>query len=102
MEVGSDGASFQRKSTGMIVIASMAREQDGKRWVHLSCSHRIRLPTWEEVNEVRNDFLGRDKKAIHILETEEERESMHPNVLHLWHCLDEDPLPDFTRGTGSI
>ncbi len=28
--------------------------------------------------------------------------NIHPNVLHLFVCLDGDPLPDFTRGKGSL
>jgi hypothetical protein len=28
--------------------------------------------------------------------------NIHPNCLHLFCCLDGDPLPDFTGGMGTI
>jgi hypothetical protein len=28
--------------------------------------------------------------------------NIHPNCLHLFVCVDNDPLPDFTRGEGLL
>jgi hypothetical protein len=72
---------------------------DGKWWLHVSVSHPHKLPTWAELKEVKELFIGRDKKAIQILPNEKEYVNMHPYCLHLFHS-DEDGLPDFTHGGG--
>lgn len=101
IEVVEDGARWRHR-TGMVVLASASQELDGRRWLHVSCSRPRRLPNWSEFKEVKDIFIGRHKKAIQILPTQKEYVNIHPNVLHLFHCLDEDPLPDFTRGSGSL
>ena len=98
----SDGAAFTNKVSGLRVITSAAREADGKRWLHVSCSHADRIPEYEELKLVKEVFIGRDRKAIQVFASEKEHVNLNSFVLHLWCCLDGDPLPDFTRGTGSI
>ena len=95
-----DGMSYTDGK--LTVIISGAREQDGRRWVHLSVSHKDRIPAWRELRRVKDLFLGQDAKAISVLPAEREYVNLHPYVLHLWHCLDGDGLPDFTRNTGSL
>lgn len=101
-EVSMDGAMFRNRSKGVIVIATVMLEQDGKRWLHISASRRSRIPSWEDLKVVKNLFIGPKRKAIQILPCEAEYVNINPNVLHLWCCLDGDPLPDFTHGTGSL
>lgn len=71
-------------------------------WVHVSLSKPNKLPTWAEVREVKNIFIGRKEKAIMILPCDDEYVNIHPYCLHLWCNLNQDVLPDFTRGTGMI
>ena len=97
----ADGIRYVRRLPPMRAIVSVSKEYDGRRWVHLSLSHRDRLPTWRELRDAKEMFLG-DVYAYQVLPIRERYVNTHPNVLHLWHCLDENPLPDFTRGTGSI
>ena len=80
---------------GLRVIITVSREADGKRWLHVSCSHQDRLPSWDELREVKDIFIGRDELAVQVLPSETEYVNHHPYVLHLWHCLDGRPLPDF-------
>ena len=86
----------------MVLLVSGAEEEDGKRWLHLSVSRRDRLPSWPELREVKNLFLGREVMAVQVLPIESKYVNIHPNVLHLWRCVDADPCPDFTHGTGAI
>lgn len=81
----------------IVVIVSAAREADGRRWIHVSVSHRDRLPTWEELREVKDWIIGRAALAVQVLPRAEEYVNLHPNCLHVWHCLDGDPVPDFRR-----
>lgn len=79
-------------------LVSLNRERDGRRWMHLSISRSDRLPSWEELRDAKNELLGRHVKAIQVLPPEDEYVNIHPNVLHLWVCLDGDVLPDFRHG----
>jgi len=97
-----DGRAYFNGLLGLAVIVSAAVEQDGRRWLHLSVSHRDRLPKWREVVEVKELFLGVDRYAYQVLPPRDRYINIHPNVLHLWHCLDGDPLPDFTHGGKSL
>lgn len=98
----TDGARYRHPRKHLAVILTRCRELDRKRWVHLSVSHARRLPTWSELVKIRNWMLGKDAKAIQVIPPVSEHINIHPRVLHLYHCLDEDPLPDFTHGTGSL
>ena len=91
-----DGTRYIASVLGLAAIVSVAREPDGKRWVHLSVSHRHRLPKWRELRETKDLFLGRNVYAYQVLPPEDKYVNLHPRVLHLWHCLDGDPLPEFS------
>ena len=97
-----DGVKLLNIITGMTVIASVAREQDGKRWFHVSCAHPERMPTWNELLAVKDQIIGRDKTALQVIPPRAKHVNIHPNCLHLWHCIDGDVTPDFTQGSGSL
>lgn len=87
-EVGSRAQSLR-------VICTARTENDGKRWMHVSYSRRVRLPSYEDSCLVKEVFIGRDKLALALHVPESQHVNIHPNVLHLWHCMDGDPVPDF-------
>ena len=100
-----DGAKYLRASPPLLVkpivfsvIISGCRELDNKRWLHVSCAYADRLPTWKDLGEVKDLFIGKDKLALQVLPKESDYININPYVLHLWHCLDGDPTPDFTHG----
>jgi hypothetical protein len=66
-------------------------------WIHLSISHRDRIPIWDEIKEAKELFIGKDRKAIQVLPAEEHYYNQHPYTLHLWSCLGADALPEFTK-----
>lgn len=99
-DMAEDG--FRCVKRGMIVIASIAVELDKKSWLHVSMSFANRIPTYQEMKFVKNIFVGEDKKAIQIFPPESEHVNINSCCLHLWHCLNDDTLPDFTKGTGLI
>ncbi len=94
---GDDGCRYYHTRTGQLVILSVCREADGRRWVHLSTSFRRRLPTWEEMRVAKNLFLGREVTALQVLPRESEYVNVHPYTLHLWVCVDGDATPDFRK-----
>lgn len=102
VEYGEDGARWSHIFSGCSVIVSAHTEADGKRWLHVSVGHPARLPRWEELREVKDNFIGKDRLAIQVLPAAKDYVNINPNVLHLWCCLDDFRLPDFTGGSGSL
>ena len=93
----SHGAAYRSTKTQATAICSVDLEADGKRWVHLSVAHPNRLPTYQELSEARDVFLGEEARCIQVFAPKSEHVNIHKYCLHLWHCLDDDGLPDFRR-----
>lgn len=94
-----DGAKYHHGLRRLLVILSAAIEQDGRRWLHLSCSHADRIPKWSELVDVKETFLGLERYAYKVVPPRSRYVNINPRVLHLFACLDgEPPLPDFTHG----
>lgn len=96
-----DGARYVNHARKLIVILSAAVELDGKAWVHFSLSHFERIPTWGEFRTTKEAFLG-DVYAYQVMPPKENYVNINPRVLHLFHCLEGVPLPEFTQGGGSL
>ena len=88
--------------TELTVIMSGNLEADGRRWIHLSCGRRERMPNWEDLKTVKSLFLGDEATAIQVFPPQSQWVNIHKFVLHLWSPVDDLGLPDFTQGTGSI
>lgn len=95
------GGAYWHTLIPLMVICSACREEDGRDWAHFSMSHKDRLPTWEEFKAGKDIFLG-NVYAYQVFPPKEKYVNDHPHVLHLFHCLEGVPLPDFTRGRGTI
>lgn len=102
IERRSDGELWQNDKRQMRVIASVTTEQDGRKWLHLSMSHRNRVPTYDELTYMKRHWAGDDRKCIMVLPEKSEYININPYVLHLFCCLDGDPLPDFTQGKNTL
>ena len=100
---GIDGAAYRSRERNLAAMLSVSRELDGRVWMHMSVSHRSRIPTWQELAWVKSMFLG-DREAYQVLPPQRRYVNIHPHVLHLFALLEGDSaaLPDFTRGTGSL
>lgn len=90
-----DGARYRRKD-GLFVIVSAAIEDDGYPWLHVSLSRKKQLPAWEEIKYVKELFIGKDKYAYQIFPPTDKFVNIHPFVLHLWHPLKHQPIPEFS------
>jgi len=94
-----DGALYLCENRRLSVILSASMELDGKKWLHVSCAHPEKLPSWETLKTVKDIFVGRNRQAIQILPSEKRYININEYCLHLFCCLDDaDPVPDFTRG----
>jgi len=63
-------------------------------WLHISFSRQNRIPSYEELQLVKENFIGSDKKAIMVLPGREHYVNQHRYCLHLWYSKD-NPIPDF-------
>jgi len=99
----SGAARYQNARRGLGAILSCSIENDGRTWLHLSVSHRIRVPKWKELVDAKVVFLG-DREAYQVIPPKARYVNIDSRVLHLWALRDKDAsvLPDFTRGTRSI
>jgi hypothetical protein len=90
-------AEIYRSDTGMLVIIDECepdpREEFGTdkmpigRYKHISMSFIDRYPTWDEIKEVKNKFIGEDEFAFQMLPSKNYYVNVNPNVFHLWHFI---------------
>lgn len=89
------------KYTGLVVFSGET-DFEGDLWLHVSCSHRNKIPSWKELKEVKNIFVGPGRKAIQIFPKEGQYVNFCKTCLHLWCNLSRDIVPDFEKVTGTI
>lgn len=89
-------AKVWRRNDRLLVIAEVAVYQTIP-WLHVSCSFSDRIPTHDDLREVKTNFVG-DRLAVQIFPQESEYVNDMPFVLHLWAKLIGDRLtPDFRK-----
>lgn len=81
------GVAFQTGS--LRVIAS-----NGGGWDHVSVSMEHRIPTWSEMEFVREICFFEDETAMQLSVPRDQHKNIHPNCLHLWRPQEATiPLP---------
>ena len=90
-----DGARYYSRARKLSVILSAAIQEDGKPWVHFSLAHAHRIPTWGELRDCKQLFLG-NVYAYSVLPPREVYVNIDSRVLHLFHCIDGPQLPEFS------
>lgn len=100
---GADGLGAWRHGARRLhLIHSFGVEEDGQLWEHVSISRDDdTMPTWEQVRDVFHEVCGPDALGIIVIPPKQEHVNL-AEVAHAWHCMTRRPLPDFTRGLGSI
>ncbi len=105
-ERGYDGCCID--SLSLRVLASVAVERDGLKWLHLSLSRRDRLmPRWDDIQLMRAIFAPKDAHGYMCFPPESEYvhspgAGISIEVLHIFYCLDGRKLPDFRPDTESM
>jgi len=100
---GADGlGAWKHGARGLGLIHSVATEQDGELWEHISLSRTDgNMPTWEQVRDVFREVCGSDALGIIVVPPKSEHVNI-AEVAHVWRCLSRRPIPDFTHGRRSI
>jgi len=66
-ELPFDGLSKKyRRVDRLQVIATVDLHKDGRKWLHVSLSRHDRLPSYSDLLEVKDLFVGREHKAIQV------------------------------------
>jgi hypothetical protein len=100
---GRDGlGAWEHGARGLKLIHSVALEQDGQVWEHVSVSRRDgQMPSWVQLRDTFREVAGRDALGVVVIPPAAEHVDI-AEVAHVWHCLTRRPLPDFTHGGRSI
>lgn len=97
---GEDGIGLADRGS-LRFIHSIARELDGKVWAHVSLSRRDRsMPEWSQVRDVWWAFYP-DVAGVIVVAPQTEHVNK-AEVAHVWGCLTERAVPDFTHGLATI
>jgi len=99
--VNGFAAAFRNMESGLLAMLSCVKKSDERFWIHCSVSHADHIPTYMELIEVKNVFIGDDRKAIMVFPRKEVHVNLHPNCLHLFTCVSDDGLPEFAFQTPS-
>ena len=91
----SQGTGFKKKPQLLLVMTGLVIK-GGKIWFHVSVSSQDRVPNYSELMLVKNIFIGEENEAIQVFPSKKDKINDHPYCLHLWRCLEENPLPDFS------
>ena len=100
---GEDGLGAWRRTGkyGLRLIHSIAREDDGDVWTHLSLSRADKImPTWEQTRDVWR-LLFDQLVGVIVIPTADRHVSI-AEVAHVWGDMSRPTVPDFTRGLASI
>ena len=82
---------------GMSVIESIAIEDDGNTWLHVSFARKSRMPDYEDMARIRKIFFKETQKVIMIFPPKEKHVNIHPYCLHFFCCLSAKVLPEFSK-----
>lgn len=93
----ADGAKWALPATGQTAILTGGVEADGKRWLHFSTALPTRVPSWDDVVRAKEAILGPERLAVSVYVPRSQWISVDDFCLHLWSCLDGDPVPNFAR-----
>lgn len=87
---------------GRSVLISAGVKEDDSRWAHISVARQNRIPSYKDLAEVKDLFVGPDRYALQVFAPASEHVNLHPYCLHLWVPMDRYPLPNFVSEDGMI
>jgi len=82
---------------GLFVLGDVSIKDDGQLWYHVSFSRSKAIPNYGDCMFVKRTFFGADRWAIQIFPEDINHVNQHPKCLHLWHCLEGKPFPEFSK-----
>ncbi len=80
---------------GEVVAATTCDTANGQTRIHMSVSHEDRLPTWDEMKELREEILPMNRDFVMFFPKAEDYVNIHPNCLHILELKPSDKLNNF-------
>lgn len=77
-------SSWRHPLAGLFVMGSLSSFKDGTQAIHVSVSRKDRLPSWDEISKVKNEFIGEDVTAFHMIPKREDYVNLHVYCIHVW------------------
>lgn len=87
---------MSKKGDDKILISELV-EKDNMTYAHFSMAKKKGHMCYKDLVWLKKHLIGPDWPAVMVLPPEQEHINLHTECLHLWVCLDQDPLPDFRR-----
>jgi len=80
---------WKHKTIPLYVIWSIATTNIGSRWHHLQITHNDRIPSYDDLIKVKNEFLGYEIEAYQVLPKKSDYVNICDKCLHIWSPLSE-------------
>ncbi len=94
LTIGAVPVRVYESAFGLRVLVSQEdRGEATGLWLHVSVSRANKLPSWRDLREVKDLFIGRERCAIHMIPPEAFYVNVHPFTLHLFTRLDAPTVP---------
>ena len=74
---------------------------NGGGWDHVSVSHPLEIPNWEEMEVVKRMFFAENETAMQLHVPESVHINQHPNCLHLWRPQSQEEIERIKTAWGN-
>jgi len=92
------GRVFLHGDQDFKVVCSINKQADGNAWLHISFSRDSRIPNYDDVQRVKNIFVGPELYAYEVHPPQEIYLSLYRQCRHLWCPLEgEAVVPKFSQ-----
>lgn len=95
-----------RAFPGPVPVTAKVGRGENEHWLHVSFTHRNRMPGWLDIRHVKEVLVGKDRKAVIVLPPEDKDGhdlGSREYTLHFYSNLDRDSLSDFrSNGQGDL
>jgi hypothetical protein len=93
------GEGLVYRKDGLMAIIDCSEKEDGRKWVHVSISRRKQVPSYDDLVDAKESFIGRDRYAYFVFAPSDKHVNIHANCLHIWglvYSSDGKVLPEFS------
>lgn len=87
--LGKVTRAWEHRADGLYVLRSLSKTKNGEEWIHISCSRKSRLPTYEDLAKIKKDFIGEEMEAYQVMAKTSEHVNIHSYCLHIWAPIDQ-------------
>ncbi len=87
MIISGINEEYYTHSSGISALPSVNKMDDNSRWYCIYCYKLDKMPTWEEMYEIKRIFVGDDREALMVFPLHEDYVSSRFGI-HIWASAD--------------